>query len=290
MEKKLNLQEIILRPLTRNEFDMAVQWAADEGWNPGLHDADIFWATDSRGFVGAEYEGRLIGTGSIVAYGREFGFMGFFIIAPELRGSGIGTKLWYYRRDLLLSRLDKHKSIGMDGVFNMQSWYAKGGFKFSHRNLRMEGLGKACAPNPEIVQLELIPPTELYAYDLPRFGCERRQFLDAWIRMPQGDALGYVNNGRLQGYGVVRKCQTGAKIGPLFADNPAIAESLYLALADSAVDLPLWLDVPEINDAAMALASRHGMKEVFGCARMYYGEPPSQDWNSIYGITTFELG
>ena len=50
------------------------------------------------------------------------------------------------------------------------------------------------------------------------------------------------------------------------------------------------LDVPEINTSAMGLAKRHGLSEVFGCARMYYGEAPNIDWNKIFGITTFELG
>ena len=28
----------------------------------------------------------------------------------------------------------------------------------------------------------------------------------------------------------------------------------------------------------------------FECARMYYGEPPKNDWSKVFGITTFELG
>lgn len=27
---------------TRGEFEIAIEWAAGEGWNPGLHDAEIF--------------------------------------------------------------------------------------------------------------------------------------------------------------------------------------------------------------------------------------------------------
>lgn len=50
------------------------------------------------------------------------------------------------------------------------------------------------------------------------------------------------------------------------------------------------LDVPEINSSAIILAKRHGLTEVFGCARMYYGTAPKVDWNKIFGITTFELG
>lgn len=286
----IDLDQLTLRPLTRTELDTAVAWAAAEGWNPGLNDADVFWATDPEGFVGAEYQGELVATGSIVAYGKNYGFMGFFIVKPELRGQGIGTRLWFYRRDLLKSRLGPDGAIGMDGVFDMQAWYAKGGFAFSHRNLRMEGIGKSGSIEARIVKLSKLPFSQLAAYDLDCFGCERDSFLEGWIHMPGIHALGYLDDDNLKGYGLIRPCQIGYKIGPLFSDNAEIAESLFQALSNHAAGQPIYLDTPENHLDALALAQRHQMKEVFGCARMYYGKPPAMDWNRIYGITTFELG
>ncbi|MCB0053321.1 MAG: GNAT family N-acetyltransferase, partial [Caldilinea sp.] len=122
--------------MTRSEVDELVAWAAREGWNPGLHDAEIFWATDPAAFIAADLGGEMIGGGAITAYGDEFGFMGFFIVRPEYRGRGLGDALWHARRARLLARLRPGASIGMDGVFDMQHYYAKGGFVFSHRDLR----------------------------------------------------------------------------------------------------------------------------------------------------------
>jgi len=51
------------------------------------------------------------------------------------------------------------------------------------------------------------------------------------------------------------------------------------APADSLVDL-----------ASVPFAERHGMREVFGCARMCYGPPPVLPQGEIFAITTFELG
>jgi hypothetical protein len=39
-----------VRTMTRAEVDLAVDWAALEGWNPGLHDADCYYKTDPNGF------------------------------------------------------------------------------------------------------------------------------------------------------------------------------------------------------------------------------------------------
>ena len=112
--------------MSRSELDILISWAANEGWNPGLHDADIFWNTDPEGYIAAEIDGELIGGGSIVSYRGEFGFMGFFIVKPEYRGHGLGTKLWFARREKLQSRLNSPACIGMDGVFEMQPFYTKG--------------------------------------------------------------------------------------------------------------------------------------------------------------------
>ena len=67
--------------------------------------------------------------------------MGFFIMRPECRGHGLGDRLWDERKRRLFARLDAGASIGLDGVFNMQGYYARGGFRFVCRDLRFEGRG-----------------------------------------------------------------------------------------------------------------------------------------------------
>ncbi len=282
---------ITYREATREELNTAVEWAAGEGWNPGLHDAGIFWATDPHGFVCAERDGEVVGTGSIVAYEDAFGFMGFFIVRPDMRGQGIGRDFWTWRRDTLRARLRADAPIGMDGVFDMQPFYARGGFTFTHRNLRMAGTGrKAAQLDPALVDLPTLPFADVSAYDRQHFGFARDAFLRRWIEPVGGLALGFVTHHTLQGLGVVRPCRDGFKIGPLFADTPEVADALFLALSEHAAGRPLFLDTPENNPAALALAQRHNLSEVFGCARMYHGPAPALPWKNIYGVTTFELG
>ena len=279
-----------LRQMTRTELDTLVDWAGDEGWNPGLHDADIFWDTDPDGFIAAEQGGELVGGGSIVSYDGRFGFMGFFIVRPELRGRGLGRKLWLHRRDLLISRLQRPAVIGMDGVFDMQAFYAAGGFVLSHRDLRFEGVGAPHAPPAAVVDARELPFDQLASYDAAHFPCPRERFLKAWIGQPQSRSLAVVGDGRLQGYGVIRRCRRGCKIGPLFAADAGTADTLFRSLGDFAAGEPVFLDAPENNPQALALAQSHGMNEVFGCARMYYGPAPSLPGEEIFGVTTFELG
>lgn len=286
---------LVIRNMTRTELDELVGWAAREGWNPGRHDAELFWATDPEAFIAAELDGELIGGGAITSYSGEFGFMGFFIVRLEFRRHGLGNTLWQARRERLLARLRPGASIGMDGVFSMQDYYAKGGFAFSHRNLRFraEIPNRPAPPTAsalEIVPLTALPFDQLLVYDRTCFPAARQGFLQGWISQADALALGCRRNGKLSGYGVVRRCLEGCKIGPLFADDAQVAEALYAQLAAFAAGGPLYLDAPKNNAAAMALVQRHGMAEVFGCARMYLGPAPELAHKRVFGVTTFELG
>ncbi len=254
-----------------------------------------FWATDPDAFVAAEVDQRLIGGGAITSYDGAFGFMGFFIVRPEFRGLGLGNALWHARRERLLARLRPGASIGMDGVFAMQAYYAKGGFVFSHRDIRFraEIPGSPAIPpsgNEDITPLADIGFDQVVAYDRTCFPAPRPSFLKAWLGQPDALALGCQRSGQLSGYGVIRRCREGCKIGPLFADDAQAAEALFARLQDFAAGGPLFLDVPENNPAAIELARRHQMVEVFGCARMYLGSAPDLAHQRIFGVTTFELG
>jgi len=283
-------QALHIRPMTRPEVDTLVDWAAAEGWNPGLHDAALFWKNDPDAFIAAELGRQVIGGGAITCYGREYGFMGFFIMRPEYRGQGFGDILWQWRHQTLRRRLTPSATIGMDGVLDMQAYYSRGGFDFQYYNRRYEGMGAVLDTPPCTIPLTDIPFEVVSAYDRLCFPADRSAFMRQWINQPDSHALGYLEDGHLAGFGVVRACREGYKIGPLFADSAAIAEALYRGLAAKVPGSRLYLDAPDYNAAAVGLARRYDMREVFACARMYDGDMPATDNHRIYGVCSFEIG
>ena len=52
----------------------------------------------------------------------------------------------------------------------------------------------------------------------------------------------------------------------------------------------MFLDLPEPNVDAIAMATEAGMAPAFETARMYAGPAPALPLRGIYGITSFELG
>ncbi|MFW5705987.1 MAG: GNAT family N-acetyltransferase [Bacteroidota bacterium] len=276
--------------LDKSVLQQLIRWAASEGWNPGPYDANVFWQTDPDGYYGYYHQGELIAGGSVVSYGGSFGFMGFFIVKPELRSKGIGRRLWMQRRDLLIARLKPGAPIGMDGVVDMQPFYNRGGFQLAFRDERYARKGEKFAPDPHISLIEPGDFNEVSEYDTACFGFPRPQFLKPWLAMPLSRALKYVDNGRLKGFALMRRVGEGYKIGPLFADDAHIAGSLYTACLSAVPGEMVYLDIPVINDAAVKLVKKYHAHYTFECARMYYGPPPEMPLHRIFGITTFELG
>ena len=276
-----------ITPATREELDVLLGWAADEGWNPGLHDAGCFYTADPGGFLLGRLEGEAVAGISVVKYGSDFAFLGLYIVRPGFRGRGLGRRLWQAGMATVAGR-----NVGLDGVVAQQHNYRKSGYSLAWRNIRQEGSGGGSAPiDARAVPLAGVPLTAVLAYDQAFFPDERVDFLRCWIQQPGGTALGWIEDGTLQGYGVLRPCRSGFKVGPLFADSTAVADGLFNALKSAAGrDAKIYLDTPQANPEAMALARRHGMAPVFETARMYTGLAPALPLQRLYGITTFELG
>lgn len=292
----MNGPSYTIRTMTRAEVDGTLDLAADEGWNPGLHDALPFHLADPAGFLAGVADGRAVASLSAVRYGHRFGFIGLYIVDPAARGRGYGWALWQAG----MARLDG-AVIGLDGVVARQDDYRACGFGTAHRNIRYraepgtvpgQGPGEGTAvPGVTVVDARTVPFDVLLDLDAPVFPARRAAFLAAWLTMPGTTALVAVRDGRAVGFGAVRPCREGAKIGPLVAPDAAVAAHLLAALAAAApADGPLFLDLPEVNRPAVALAEGLGMAPMFETARMYRGPAPALALDRVFGITTFELG
>ncbi len=278
-----------IRNLTLEELKEAISWAAIEGWNPGIEDASAFYAADPGGFFGAFEGGKLLGAISAVLYGREFSFVGLFIVRPELRGGSLGPLLG----KAALARL-QGVNAGVDGVERKVKNYEGYGFKFAHSNIRFECISGFVpkAKRERARPLSSIPFSKLLDYDSRHFPARREAFLMAWTSAPGHSGHAILDRfGEIEGYAVMRPCVKGFKIGPLFASGREVAESLLSSLLQSLPeDTLFYLDVPATNEDAIAMASDWGMKQVFRTARMYNLFRPELPEREIFGISSFELG
>jgi hypothetical protein len=276
-----------IRPMTGADLETAAGWAAAEGWNPGLGDAGPFRAEDPDGFLMGWLGDRPVASISVVRYGAGYGFLGFYIVTPEHRGQGHGIAIWRAGMARLEGRV-----AGLDGVVGQQANYARSGYTLAHRNIRYGGVVETVAPGDPRLRAPGDPGDidAIIGFDRPFFPAARERFLRAWLTAPGHLVRALVDDGAVTGYGVLRPCREGAKIGPLFAASEGDADLLFRALAASAPAGPVFLDPPEPNAAARRLAERHRLSPSFETARMYRGPAPELPLKRMFGITSFELG
>jgi hypothetical protein len=269
------------RSLALEETEILVAWAADEGWNPGIGDAAAFHGTDPEGLIGAFVGDELVAGISAVAYSSDFGFIGLFICHPKWRGQGHGRAVW----DAGMARLGE-RTVGLDGVPDMQANYASMGFVKAYDTIRLSG-----TPSPS--SGAVLPLTDdlmpiVAELDRQCFPAARRAFLDFWLRPPRR-ALVLVENGTIAGYGVVRQCREDHKIGPLYAHSAPAALQLLAALGDWAGS-SIQIDVPADQAAFVKALTDAGMTSGFSTARMYRGPAPEIARTRVFAISTLELG
>jgi ribosomal protein S18 acetylase RimI-like enzyme len=273
-----------IRVLQPAEVERLVEWAVGEGWNPGLADAAAFRAADPEGFLGAFVDGEMVAGISAVRYGSGYGFVGLYICRRDARGQGHGKAVWQAGMTRLAGRI-----IGLDGVDAQVENYRRKGFVTAYRTIRFgghfsAGVGQASSA---IAPLSTSDMSEVAAFDRRTFPETRQAFLEKWLAPPHVVKVAR-SNGQVAGYGVMRQCGIGWKVGGLSAIDPATAAAILVALAHATTD-EVFIDVPELRTDFIGVLGASGLVPGFETTRMYHGGtiPLAAE---LYGVTTLELG
>lgn len=269
-----------------SEIKLMLSWARQEGWNPGLNDPLLFQLADPKGFFIGYLEEEPIAAISNVKYSDNFSFLGLYIVHPGFRSQGFGFKIWQHAL-----HYSGKASCGLDGVVAQQDNYKKSGFRLAYRNIRytLKANNLTVINDNRIIPITNIPVWKLIEFDRRFFPAARTSWLMSWVF--DGHTLVSYENGQINGYGTIRKCHEGYKIGPLIAENRKIAETIFLNLCIGIEsNSPVFLDIPEPNMDAVDMVNELTMNPVFETARMYTNAIPNLDLSKIFGVTTFELG
>ncbi len=273
----------VTRQMTLADLETVLDWAADEGWNPGLDDAAAFLAADPEGFFLTEVQGAPIAAISVVNHSPDFAFLGLYLCRPSHRGRGIGYALWQHA----LAHAG-NRTVGLDGVTEQQQNYVKSGFVHAGSTVRYAG--RVDPASDYAIRLAHSNETDrLVAMEAEASGWEKATYLSAWFA-PADSRKTFVleDHGKVEGVVTVRKCRSGAKIGPLIATDTVAALRLLRHAAD-AINPELMLDVPASSAPLDALCRRLGLEATFHTARMYRGECRTGG-AGLYAAATLELG
>lgn len=274
------------RTATLNELSLILDWAAEESWNPGLDDADAFFAADPAGFfVAVDEQDNLIASISVVNHTADFAFLGLYIVRKEFRGRGVGLRLWRHALQHAGSR-----TVGLDGVEAQQGNYRASGFAYSGATTRFTGrLTERIGRDIRAIDPQEIPT--LIQMEAAASGVSKPNYLRPWF-LGSGERSTIVkvkgDQSASLGFCTIRRCQTGAKIGPLVAADADVVYEL-IAHAATGIDGTISIDVPSTSIELTELCHTMGWQPGFQTARMYKGEFDASG-HRCFAVTSLELG
>lgn len=271
------------RTATLPELSRILDWAADEGWNPGIEDAEAFFAADPGGFFVADDDGTPVAAISVVNHSDSFAFLGLYICHPDWRGTGLGFALWTHAIAHAGGR-----TIGLDGVLAQQDNYARSGFELAGRTRRLSG---SLSREPRRLALAQERDLEtIRALDRAANGFDRAAFLAAWVaEHPTRKTVLLETAGRVTGFATARLCREVCKIGPIVAPSDTDAMTLAGQAAAALGQTDISIDVPMGQPDFARMLEARGFQEGFATARMYRGPAPAVD-ATLKAIATMELG
>ncbi len=273
-------EKIAIRTVqNESEVELILSWAEAEKWNPGKYDYKPYFEMDKKGYLLLLVDEKPVGSISLVKYSNEFSFIGLFIVLPEYRSRGLGKVLW----EAAMLNLEKFPTIGLYSVPQQVSRYSTSGFVEAYKNKRRS----AQAPEkPEEISYLMDAkknPNRMFSalcrYDKEVFTHNREKLLNSMLKMPQTFAfVSFNKNDRVNGYGIVRPCMEGFRIGPLYADDCESAKTLFRILLSRIPGKSFILDMPENNTFSDLFAEYFKLQHVSQAdtVAMIKGEEPKE--------------
>lgn len=259
--------------LSPSELDDALALVREARWNQLAADWRMFLEL-GRVYAGQTAEGRVVATTATLPYGGRFAWISMVLVTGAYRRRGLATRLMRWAMDdLAAAGLVPILDATPDG----REVYRRLGFEDSwgfHRLVRRERPGTASAA-PATAGVTIRPITDadwpaLCAYDALAFGAGRSAVLAGLRgRLPAAELVAE-RAGRVTGVLLGRDGGLAAEIGPLIAEDDAIAAAL-VARALGGIEGPLFVDLADSKRELRRFLDAHGFTAVRPFTRMVYG-------------------
>jgi GNAT superfamily N-acetyltransferase len=222
-------EEVELRLLRPSDVDAAVRLSAEAGWNQVAADWQIFLDLGDAFSLVTRGGGRLVATAATLPHGERFAWISMVLVAVDCRRRGLASWLLRYCVDRLL---DRQLVPVLDATPAGRPVYLGLGFHdcWSMRRLALQrairGDDSEQRDNALIRPLQAADWPAILAYDRAVFGGDRAALLHRLAdRLPRA-ALVAERSGRLAGFLFGRDGRVMTQLGPLAAEDAAIAEAL----------------------------------------------------------------
>lgn len=262
-----------IRHFVPDDVPLFLSLAAAEGWVSDPWEFAFLLGSFPRGCLAVEEEGRPAAFVTAVRYGTS-GWVGNLIVAKDVRGRGLGTRLMRRAVDELLA--DGVKTVWLTASSAGRPLYEKMGFREMDGVVRWRGTATGGAEGGS----DPVRPDELISLDRAGWGDDRAALLAAvavrGMVVRQGG-----------GFLVAHPCGDGFQVGPWAAADRSVAAGLLgRALSRLQPGAQVILDVPVRNVAAVALLNDAGFIVSGRTVLMCVGVEPVYVPERIFALAT----
>jgi GNAT superfamily N-acetyltransferase len=259
--------------LSPSELDDVGALVREARWNQLPADWRVFIA-HGRVYAAHTNEGRIVATTATLPYGGRFAWISMVLVTSEYRRQGLATRLMRWAMDdLAAADLVPMLDATPDG----REVYRRLGFEdswgFQRLICREQQNAVATLPMPGGVTIRPLSDADwpaLCAYDSAAFGAERGALLAGLRgRLPAAELVAE-RAAKIAGFLLGRDGGLAAQLGPLIADDGAIA----CALAERALEraqAPLFVDLADSKAALRRFLDARGFTAARPFTRMIYG-------------------
>ncbi|TLZ80399.1 MAG: GNAT family N-acetyltransferase [Methanobacteriota archaeon] len=259
-----------IRRLEERDIDAAIALTDLEAWGYTREDFRRLLALSPNGCFAAERDGRVVGVLTTTTY-DGLAFLGAVIVAPELRGKGVGKELM----EATLAHLQATgvRTVRLNAYLNAIPFYERLEFHREYEVIRWHGPASAAEKVRAIRPIREDDLAGLARMDAKYFGANRQALLARLASEFAHTFLVAERGGRPKGFIVGNPSGDACEIGPWVVE-PAVtgvAQDLFHALVRAAGSSEVALSGPSQNRALLEFVRGAGFEEVFRALRMWWG-------------------
>jgi GNAT superfamily N-acetyltransferase len=287
-----SIDALDIRPIDSEQCAAVYPLSVEAGWNQNIADWR-FMLQAGRAFGCVGGNGRWEASSLVLPLGEKLAWISMVLVTKARRREGLGTTL--LRRCIEEARA-AGRVAGLDATEQGRPIYLPLGFRDLYRISRwhFDGVMRSAVPSRSTISLRPVVPSdlpELALYDRPRSAMERAGMLaHLAFRQPARAWIAQQASGTIAGFILGREGRAATSLGPVVADNEAIAIAL-VAKSAAAAEGPFIVDVPQVHLKLRAWLEAQGATTPRGYIRMTLGEVPGlDDPRRLFALAGPELG
>lgn len=293
---ELSGKTITVTLMQPTDFKEINQWCIDEGWNIGIHDSEIYYKIDPIHHYIAKTN-EVVASLSLIKHSPSFFTLGPFIVHRSYRGQGMGEAVWNMAMTRMIKEYpDAH--IALYAVAEQVERYKKADFVPAltiHRWYIDSNQSTSPSMRDQCTTItnKLIPSVGQYYQN--HYVTNRDLLFNELLLKPETHGLIFMDDNVIKGFGFIRRCVRGFRIGALVTDTPEIAKTLIAGLLVFAQGAPVFIDVPssnphEINCMNAFHAVRAPQEDTIMMIKGTGYSRYLKQWKQHYGLFSLEIG